>query len=72
MQARVNSEELYKAVMAKGMNIKEAGKLAGMFAQNFGRFMKYDRNVRIETAAKLREAFGEKVVYMVRESNEMP
>ena len=72
MQARVNSEELYKAVMAKGMSIKEAGKLVGMYAQNLGRLMKYDRNIQIETAAKLREAFGEKVVYMVRKSYEMP
>lgn len=72
MQARVNSEELYKAVLAKGMSIKEAGKVVGMYAQNFGRLMKYDKNIQIETAAKLREAFGEKVVYMVRDSNEMP
>ena len=62
MRYKVNSTELNKAILEHNLPQWKACILLGMSSKTLTKLLAGDKKIQTRTAAKLRSAFGEKVV----------
>ena len=67
MRLKVSSEELLNALVNKGWSVTQAALEMGISVARMGKYLKADRGVYPQTAAKMRRLFGEKVIYLTGE-----